>query len=80
VAGVILPDRRKVSDRTGCVVSALAFLRTEDLIRQQRTGLDHRVYPRILFGGDVIQSRKRAGLSLAAIADALESASKDRAI
>ncbi|MGY9036586.1 MAG: redox-sensitive transcriptional activator SoxR [Rhodobacterales bacterium] len=71
----------EVSDRTGVSVSALHFYERKNLIRSQRTGSNHRVYPRnIIRRVTVIQIAQRAGLSLAAIAHALDQLPKDRAI
>lgn len=70
-----------VSERTGVSVSALHFYERKNLIRSQRTASNHRVYPRnIIRRVTVIQIAQRAGLSLAAIAGALDQLPKDRAI
>jgi MerR family redox-sensitive transcriptional activator SoxR len=71
----------EVSERTGVSVSALHFYERKNLIRSRRTTSNHRVYPRnIIRRVTVIQIAQRAGLSLAAIAAALDQLPTDRAI
>lgn len=71
----------EVANRTGVSVSALHFYERKDLIQSARSSSNHRVFPRsIIRRVTVIQIARRAGLSLAQIAAALEQLSKDRAI
>lgn len=71
----------EVAKRTGVSVSALHFYERKNLIRSERSGANHRVYPRsIIRRVTVIQIAQRAGLSLAEIAHALDALPRDRPI
>lgn len=69
-----------LADRSGVATSALRFYESEGLIRSERTGGGHRVYPKsVLRRVAFIRIAQRMGLSLGEIGEALAILPADRA-